>query len=127
MKLNKLRQLKEKLIEDKDLSKIWDFYMDEFADRPEFLDYGQPTANPFLEAVVPAVCRSIFGREMKITHLLIIHIPEYQFYHAPFSAEKRMGGVIYFADNDKGLLAVTAHFPPTAEVKYSRFTKLPHQ
>jgi hypothetical protein len=39
------------------------------------------------------------------------------------SWEKR-SGVIYFQDTKIGLLAVSAEFPPTHAVKYSRFSEL---
>ncbi|WP_243458441.1 hypothetical protein [Nostoc sp. UIC 10630] len=36
----------------------------------------------------------------------------------------RIGGVIYFEDIKIGLLAVSADYPPTDAVKYSRFTEM---
>jgi hypothetical protein len=122
MKLERLKQLRRKLIQEKDLSKIWSFYTDEFADRPEFLDVGEPKPNEFIEAVVPQICQQIFGKKVKITDLMTIYLAEYNFFHAPFLAEGRIGGLIYFEEERIGLLAVSAKFPPTDEVKYSRFS-----
>jgi hypothetical protein len=122
MKLERLRQLKQKLIQEKDLSNIWSFYMDEFADRPEFLDVGEPKPSAFIEAVVPQICQQMFGKKVKIADLLTIYIAEYKFFHAPFLAGGRIGGLIYFEEERIGLLAVSAKFPPTDEVKYSRFS-----
>jgi hypothetical protein len=102
--------------------------MDEFADLPEFIEVGEPRANPFLEAVIQQICQKMFGKTSKIDDLLIIYIAEYDFFHAPLQVEQGIGGVIYFADVNTGLLAVSATFPPTDEVKYSRFSALPrHQ
>jgi hypothetical protein len=97
--------------------------MDEFADHAEFTNLGRPTANPFLEAAIPQICHRMFGRKMRVRDLLIISIPEYQFFHAPFLVEGRIGGVIYFPEINMGLMAVSAESPPTAEVKYSRFSR----
>jgi hypothetical protein len=36
MKIKQLQELKLKLTQEKDLSKIWLFYMDHFVDYPEF-------------------------------------------------------------------------------------------
>jgi hypothetical protein len=125
MNLDRLQQLKQKLIQEKKLSTIWSFYMDEFADLPEFIEVGEPRANPFLEAVIQQICQKMFGKTSKIDDILIIYIAEYDFFHAPLQVEQRIGGVIYFADVNVGLLAVSATFPPTDEVKYSRFSGLP--
>jgi hypothetical protein len=123
MKLERLQELKKKLRYEKNFSDIWSFYMDEFADHEEFTDLGEPAENLFLEATIPAVCNQIFARDIMISNLLIISIPEHQFFHAPFMVERRIGGVIYFADINMGLLAVSADYPPTDEVKYSRFSR----
>jgi hypothetical protein len=66
----------------------------------------------------------LFGRAVKITDFLPIYIAEYHFFHAPFQAERRIGGVIYFEDIKVGLIAVSADYPPTDAVKYSRFSEI---
>jgi hypothetical protein len=124
--MNKKRwqQLKQKLANESDLSKIWLFYMDHFADIPEFMDLGQPAGNKFLNGIIFSTCQQIFDKKIKITDFLSIYIPEYQFFHGPFQIDRRIGGVIYFEDIKKGLIAVSADFPPTGMVKYSRFTEV---
>jgi hypothetical protein len=125
MKLARLKQLKQKLLQEKDLSKIWLFYMDEFADHPEFIEVGSPKSDSFLEAVIPQICKQMFGTQVNIADLLLIYIPEYQFFHAPFVAGGRTGGLIYFEEERIGLLAVATGFPMSDEVKYSRFSSAP--
>jgi hypothetical protein len=49
MNLDRLQDLKQKLMREPDFSNIWLFYMDEFADHPEFTDTGEAVANPFLD------------------------------------------------------------------------------
>jgi hypothetical protein len=120
MKLEKLSQLKEKLQKETDLSKIWLYYMDEFGDRPEFIDVGEPVRQDFLLTVITQVCQQIFGKPTNIDDILTIYIKEYQFYHAPFIANKHIGGVIFFEDINTGLIAVTSATSKLA--KYSRFT-----
>jgi len=125
MKLHLLDELKQKLLNDADLSEIWSFYMDEFADISEFLDVGKPKQDGLLTAVVPQVCQQIFGQTTKINQLFPIYIDKYQFFHAPFFADKRIGGLIYFEDVHTGLIAISANFPPTSKVHYSRFSTSP--
>ncbi len=124
MNIDRLQELKQKLTIEADLSNIWLFYMDHFADHAEFTELGKPTHNQYLDGVLHNTCQQMFGRAIKITDFLPIYIPEYHFFHAPFQVERRIGGVIYFEDIKIGLIAVSADYPPTDEVKYSRFSEI---
>ena len=124
MELKQLLQLKKRLIHETDLSKVWSYYMDNFADFPEFIEQGSPKPDEFLESILPQICLQIFGKMTKITDLLPIYIPEYQFFHAPFFANHHIGGLIYFEDIQTGLIAISPP-PPDDMVKYSRFSTSP--
>jgi hypothetical protein len=123
MKIERLQELKQKLINEKDLSQIWLFHMDHFADHREFTELGKPAHNDYLNVVLHKTCQQMFGNSITITNLFLIYIAEYQFFHGPFQVEGRMGGVIFFEDIKIGLLAVSSEFPPTDAVKYSRFSE----
>ncbi len=129
MKIERLQELKQKLTKEADLSKIWLFYMDNFADHPQFADLGHPARNDYLEAVVQKTCqqifsKAIFSKPVKITNFFLIHIPKYKLFHGPFQAEGRRGGLIYFEDIKTGLLSVSDKFPFTNTVQYSRFSQV---
>jgi hypothetical protein len=124
MKIERLQELKQKLTKEADLSKIWLFYMDHFADYAEFTELGEPTPNEYLDAVIQKTSQQMFGRAIKITDFFPIYVAKYQFFHGPFQAQRRIGGVIYFEDIKIGLLAVSADYPPTDAVKYSRFSEV---
>jgi hypothetical protein len=122
MDITQLKELKQQLLHEKDLSNIWSYYMDNFADHAEFTDLGAPGQNEFLEAIVAQVCQQLFGKKVQIHDMLLISLPEYKFFHAPFVVERRIGGLIYFEDVNTGLIAVAAEHPL---VKYSRFSGIP--
>ncbi|MEH1961863.1 MAG: hypothetical protein V7L05_18675 [Nostoc sp.] len=124
MNIDRLQSLKQKLTDVADLSHIWSFYMDHFADHPEFTDLGEPADNQYLDAVLHKTCQQMFGSAIKITGFFLIYIPNYRLFHGPFQVEGRIGGVIYFEDIKIGLLAVSADYPPTDAVKYSRFSEV---
>lgn len=121
MKLDLLNQLEQKLSQEKELSSIWSFYMDNFADYQEFTNLGEPTINPLLEAAVTQICQQMYGREVAVRNLLLIRLADYQFVHGPFMIGGRIGGVIYFEKKQMGLVVVT-ELSPSQEVKYSRFS-----
>ena len=84
MKIERLEELKQKLASEKDFSKIWNFYMDHFADHPEFTDLGEPASNKYLNTVIPKTCQQMFGNKIKITNFLLIKIAKYKFFHVAF-------------------------------------------
>ena len=124
MNLDRLEELKQKLSQEKELSVVWTFYMDHFADHQEFIEVGGPTSNSLVTTVVAQVAQQMFGRKGTVSNLLLIRIPDYRFIHGPFMVEGRTGGVIYFEDTKMGLVAVAEH-PPSQEVKYARFSGQP--
>ncbi len=126
MKIDRLQELKQKLAVEKELSDIWLFYMDHFADYPEFTELGKPARSEYLSAILHKCCQQMFGKAIKITDFLLIYIAEYQLFHGPFQVEGQIGGVIYFEDIKIGLIAVSEEFLPVSEVKYSRFS-IPHE
>ncbi len=123
MQIELLQELKQKLTNEADLSKIWLYYMDNFADHREFTQMGEPARNEYLDVVLQKNCEQMFGKAIKINKFLLIYIAKYQFFHGPFQVEGRIGGVIYFEDIKIGLCAVSANLA-TNEVKYSRFTEV---
>ncbi|MCT7971895.1 hypothetical protein [Laspinema olomoucense] len=120
--LHKLRELQIRLDRDKDLGKFWNFYMDRFADHPEFLDFGGPVDDPFLKEIIPLLSQKLFNKEPH--DILLIKIPEYDFIHGSFWVEKQIGGVIYFEKKFKGVAAIE-DCNLSGNVKYSRFTGYP--
>jgi hypothetical protein len=124
MKIERFQELKEKLTTETDLSRIWTFYMDHFADHAEFMELGEPAHYEYLNNILYQTCQQIFGKAITVTNFLLIHIVKHQFYHGPFQVKGRIGGLIYFEDIKVGLLAVSADFPPTDAVKFSRFSQV---
>jgi hypothetical protein len=122
MKVNRFKQLKKKLSEEKDLSKIWLFYMDHFADHEEFTNQGKRAKNSYIDLVLETTCEHLFGKRAKIKGFLLVHIAEQQFFHGGFDVDGRIGGVIYFEDINIGMCAISAESPPTEVMKYSRFS-----
>lgn len=45
--IQKLAQLKRQLTKERELSKVRNFYRDEFSDHPEFLEFGDLGPSPF--------------------------------------------------------------------------------
>ncbi len=107
------------LLNEKQLSKVWLFYMDYFSDHKEFTDLGKPIQHSVLEKIVPIISNKIFHETSQ--NLFLITIPEYQFIHGSFFVGNRIGALIYFEENCKGMVAISELLPSNM-VQYSRFT-----
>jgi len=124
MDRDKLQQLKQKLLHDKDLAPVWLFFMDHFAEDPAFIALGERVDHPLIEAVLAEVSRQLFPRDGAVTRTLLTRLAEQRFLHGGFFMGLRPGGVIFFEDISMGLLAVP-DLPPSIEVKYARFSGHP--
>ncbi len=93
MKIERLPELKQKLANEADLSNIWSFYMDHFADHREFTELGEPAHNEYLNTIIHKTCQQMFGKTIKITGFFLIYIAKYQLFHGSLSKFKDGLGV----------------------------------
>ncbi len=124
MDLTQIPALKHKLLYEKQLSEVWSFFMDHFADHPEFAGFGEPTRHPFVETVVKQVGEQLFGVDGSISGLILLWDAQHQFLHGGFNMGSRPGGVIFFGDIQTGMLAVPEGLS-SSDVKYARFSGTP--
>jgi hypothetical protein len=124
MDLARLPELKQKLLHENDLARVWDFFMDHFADRQQFTALGERAHDNFVETVVGQVGLQLYGTGAKVIGLILTRLPEHQFIHGGFLIGGRPGGVICFEDLRAGLVAIP-ELPPSIEVKYARFSGQP--
>jgi hypothetical protein len=124
MDLVRMLELKKKLLHDSQLPPVWVYFLDHFADKQEFRVLGDRVNHPFVEAVVSEVGRQLFGGQSSVKDLILKRIEDASFIHGGFMIGGHIGGVIYFEDEQMGLVMV-AEMPPSIEVKYARFSGQP--
>jgi len=117
--IQRLKELKTKLSNAKELNQVWGFYMDHFSDHAEFLDFGHPTNHSLVEQVVTMTTKKLAGEVPQ--NLFLIIIPDYNFIHGGFFVKQQIGGVIYFEEAKQGMIALSDK-PPSNLVHYSRFS-----
>lgn len=120
--LKKLKELRLRLDREKNLGKLWEFYLDRFADHPEFIDFGEPVDHPFLKKIIPLLSQQMCQKDPH--NIFLIKIPEYDFVHGSFWVESRIGGIIYFEKKLKGVVALSGS-ELSGEMQFSRFTGYP--
>jgi hypothetical protein len=124
MDLTRMQELKRKLLHEAQLPPVWVYFLDHFGDKQEFRVLGDRVNHPFVEAVVSEVGRQLFGGATTVRDLILKRIDDVKFIHGGFMIGGHIGGVIYFEDEQMGLVMV-AEMPPSIEVKYARFSGQP--
>jgi hypothetical protein len=124
MDLSKLATLKVKLLTATNFGEVLGFFLDHFGDHPAFLDLGEPITDEFLTAVLAQVAGEMFHKPVVLRDIRLIRLPDYEFIHGGFSAEGKVGTLLYFEDARKGLVSVAWSLSPP-ETKYARFTGRP--
>ena len=119
MDLSLLETLKKKMHEAKVFSEVWDYFLTNFGEKPEFIACGERIRDPFLEAVVQQVVEQLFKKGAKISGLLLSRLAEQQFVHGACFVETSMCNVLYFEDARAGLLAVAKLGGQTHYVRFS--------
>jgi hypothetical protein len=122
--LTRLQELKQKLLHDPLLPPVWVYFLDHFGEKQEFRILGDRVTHPFVEAVVQEVGRQLFGTKSTVRDLFLKLIDDVHFVHGSFMIGGHIGGVIYFEDEQMGLVMV-AEMPPSIDVKYARFSGQP--
>ncbi len=124
MHSNRLVELKQKLLHEKELAPIWLYFLDNCAEDQTFIELGDQTEHPTIEAVIHQVSRQLFPRNGTVSGLLLTRIAEEKFIHGAFFMGMRPGGLFFYEDINMGLLVVP-DLPPSTEVKYARFSGRP--
>ena len=124
MDLANLATLKDKLLHADEFGTVWKYFLDHFGEDPAFIALGEPTAQPFLEAVFAEVGRQLFQRPVAVRHLRLIRLPEEGFIHGGAVLDGKPANVLYFEDVQVGMLAFVWSVAP-GEMKYARFSARP--
>jgi hypothetical protein len=120
MNLAKLDRLKEKLCNEKDFSKIFEYFMDYFGENEKFMRKSQPTRHDLLENTMTSVLRNLLGERAGISQFMLLAAPGTPFIHGGCLTGGKMANVLYFDDIQTGVIGIFS-FPPGGMTQYSRF------
>jgi hypothetical protein len=126
MDLTQLAELKNKLVSATEYIKVWEFFLDQFGENPDFIALGDRVRHPFLEAVLSRVAHQLFKSDIDWDNVFLTSLPEHQFIHGGGPVKGGLINVMYFDDIHTGLMCAMM---PTkmGEMKFVRFSgrKLP--
>lgn len=119
----RMQKLIRLLREENDFGTIWNYFMDEFGENPEFMQLGTPYSSPVLEVVVAKLCDAYYPGA-PVLNLSPIRVAECGLIHGGFQVRGCMGVVFYSEEISTGLVAV-GDLPPSHTVHYGRFRDVP--
>jgi hypothetical protein len=112
--------LRRRITTDRDLSKFWDYFLDNVAKNVEFQAAGEPCAAPRLEDSLQLIGRSVFGKpSVRITNAMWLLLPEHGLIHGTCTVEKRLAMALYFPEEKVGIAGIHRQ---GSNVVYARFT-----
>lgn len=119
MKLELLETLRAKLIAEDPLDEVVLYFYDNFVGQGELPRLSVAVEGSFLEDMLPLTVNGMLDKEVAITGLHIMSVPQFSFVHGTFWAGGCVGTVIYFADVEMGLVSLSD--PITDNAYISRF------
>jgi hypothetical protein len=126
MDLTLLGTLKAKLVEADQFAKVWEFFLDHFGEKEEFIALGERLRrHAFLEAVFGQIGRQLFRcEEVLLENILLTHLPEHRFVHGGCTINGHLANVLYFEDLQMGVMSVVVSVSPS-DMRMIRFTGKP--
>ena len=116
-----LKTLRKQLQTADNFSDIMRYFFDHMAESDDFLDLSKRSKNKLLKTTLKMICEQVYGEDVALTHLLILELKAYRFYHGGGLLNGRPLNMIYFADIDMGLVACPNARRPEV-IEYARFT-----
>lgn len=120
MDLARLAQLKELILHTRELSNVWEFFLDNFGESPEFIALGERARDPFLETVLCQVAEHLLGHPIDPNELLLTALPNHHFIHGGSIFDGSVVNVVYFDDVRSGVAIVIKAWD-TSQTHYARF------
>jgi len=118
-----LDTLKTKMTTNDDFKETFDFFFDNFAEDPDFMESGSPVENEMLMQAAKTIARRMLGEEqVTLSNFMLMGLPDFHFFHGVGFVNRYMFNIFYFDDIDTGMAACAAFPPGNSETKMSRFT-----
>ena len=122
MDLSLLLTLKKKLHEATEFSDVWEYFLDNFGEKPGFHKVGKRCdPDPILVQAINEICKILQYGSMRLDRTLLISIPEYGFVHGSTIIDYNPSSILYFPAIHKGMLSICV-MDKAPETKYVRFT-----
>ena len=110
---DRVAKLKKILVDAKDFSDVFNYFMDHLGEDPGFLMLGRRGESELLTKIVTRIARQVLGKKVELDSMLVVEIPELQFIHGTGTVQDWIFNMFLFVDSDIGLVAMV----PSSEKK----------
>lgn len=105
--LEKLNELKQKIIQAKDFRDPLNFFFDYFPLSREFLDKSKRVKqHKLIKQIIENVGQQLFTGQINITHFSLYEVQNYHFLHGNCFVSGHAVNILFFSDIDMGLLGI---------------------
>lgn len=101
--LKKLDTLKQLLVDAKDFTDVYGYFMEHFGSEPAFAMLGEPFTDQNFVKVLAQVGTQLLGKKTRLMEAYLVRLAEQRFVHGAITFGHHLGNVIYFEDIEKGL------------------------
>lgn len=102
---NKLATLKRLLLEAKDFSDVYGYFLEHFGNSPKLMTFGKPLRDKTLLEVLELIGSKVIGKKARISEPFLLRVAEQRFIHGVFRLGDHIASVLYFEDIEQGLAA----------------------
>jgi hypothetical protein len=119
-----IKKMQDILVNENNFSKIWDYFMSNFAENPRYMKYCKKTKHSSIKDLIKAIGnKHMFpNQKIQITHLFLLKVKRTKLIHGPFVINNCPGMVFYFDDINKGLVTVATKRDMASYYRISSFT-----
>jgi hypothetical protein len=113
--------LKNLLQTSKNFSDVVDYFFTNLTERsPAFMQAGKRAKHPLIRKTVELIGTQILQKEVTVSHLILLKLSKYHFYHGSCFIEGNMCNILYFEDIDMGMVGISNL--SSDYVHFTRFT-----
>lgn len=120
--LQKLAELKMKLVTATEFYKVIDYFHDNFGENESLALMSVPKQNEFLQQSLVICVRSALKQQIvAVNQMMMLYVEQAQFYHGWGWFNYLIANFFYFEDIDAGLMALVVK-PNSGETMLARFS-----
>jgi hypothetical protein len=117
--LQEFEHLKREFATATDFSSFWNWFLDDWASRPGFMQLGAPAYVEEMEVLIMRIASKMVGDLAMPANTRLVKIPEAKLVHGSCLVNKQICCVLYFEDLEMGLFVMSSK---TGKTDYARFT-----
>ena len=115
--------LRERMVHPTDYELALNYFLEEFAGDPAFVNASEPDDAPHLLAVLAHVASKALERKVAFDEAKLFQLREHRFYHGNAAVAGRVMLFFYFRDADTGIAALIPGVRGAMEVARFRLTE----